>query len=127
MKCYDIFYRNVKIGVAHTEELGLYTLFQCICQLPDEGLHRIYVQYGSACFDLGLCVPENNLFAIRKRIATKKLNKSIPQFYVSVETPECSEFVPIDAFKEFKCISRLLNGRFSARGQIRGMIFTDDL
>ena len=70
---YEIKYEQMPVGTAQVEKQGLYYCFSCRCNLPQEGMYRIFVSSGTGREDLGICIPKDGGFGMDKKIPTKRL------------------------------------------------------
>ena len=122
MVLYDILWQNQSVGTACVETVGLYTKFQCRCSFSNEGMYRVFAQYGSVKADLGICVPEESEYVTCAKIPTKNLNNEIPQFYVSDGVDENMFFVPVRADEKFCNLDRLFEARFCVQEGEKGLL-----
>lgn len=60
------------VGSANISRKGLYYHVQCTCDLPGNALYRIIMRNGRTYKDLGICVPEGNVFTLFKRVSVKQ-------------------------------------------------------
>lgn len=126
MASYDIYFKNEPIGIAYVESAGLYTHFKCRCNFPAKGSYRVIAQYSTSQIDLGLCVPQDNLFVTNAKVATKKLNTEIPYIFAMDTKYSDQTFIPVDPKKEFGYITKLEKARFSILKNIRGILVSND-
>ena len=126
MTHYDIYFENKPIGIARVESVGLYTQFQCRCNFLVKGSYRIIAQYGTLQIDLGLCIPQDNIFVTSAKVATKKLNKETPCIF-AVDTKERDKtFIAVDSQEKFAYIAKLAKAKFCIQKDIRGIMINND-
>ena len=70
---YDIIMGTQVVGKAQVSKEGLYYRFSCQCTPPDGSIHRISVSDGNNTKDLGICVPEGEMFCLVSRVPVKYL------------------------------------------------------
>ncbi len=68
---YDIRNQGKAIGGVEVTKQGLYYRISCRCIPPDGEIHRLILRTEACRVDLGICVPENGVFVVRKRIPCK--------------------------------------------------------
>lgn len=78
---YDIFLQEKPVGKASVHRNGLYYQIDCSCKLPGDGIYMIGVKSGNAGIKLGICVPVNGIFQLRRRIPVKNLIDGDLSFY----------------------------------------------
>lgn len=122
MISYDIKLENQSVGIVCVEHVGLYTQFQCRCTFKKEGSYRIMAQYGASCINLGLCVPENNVFVTRMKVATKKLNGEIPHFFAVDTKNKDLKFFPVKPEHNISCIANLPEAKFYIENGVPGIL-----
>lgn len=71
---FEVWMDDRVVGAVKAEQEGLYYRFTCTCRPPDDGLYRLWVSDGTVDRDLGICVPEGNVFTLTKSIPAKQLS-----------------------------------------------------
>lgn len=123
MKCYNVMLNGCVVGTAATETEGLYQRFRIRCKPPDMQMYRLIVLCGSQRMDLGVCVPEDNLFVMNKRVQSKLLGEGDLQFHLEIwRNDQYTTFVPIDPQKSFDYLDRLPDARFEKKDGVWGLI-----
>lgn len=100
------------IGEARVSRQGLYYDIRCACKCCGDSAVRAVVQCGDQKADLGILVPEGNVYAASTRIAVSKLGTGFFRFFVqSKHGTEQQPLVPIKPEEPFAYISQLENIR----------------
>ena len=68
---YEIKNESRTVGSVEVEKQGLYYHISCRCAPPGGGMQRLILRTKESRTDLGICVPENGAFVVRKRIPCK--------------------------------------------------------
>ena len=103
-----IYYEDKPCGTAKIEKTGLYYTIVCNCQMPDSEIYRILLKNGKEIVDLGICIPYQGSFGIRKKLPVKKINDS----ELSFELVKCREkqpglWIELECDKPFPYLSKL--------------------
>ncbi len=115
-----------KIGQAEVTRQGLYYQFDCKCRLSGEVICRLAAVCGEKTENLGIPVPENGHFVLRKKIPVSKLEGGELKIRVVPKRPESrGQFVPIRAEEPFTYLSRLKNAYLERRGQVLGIVINE--
>lgn len=109
---YHIYLGQDKAGEVTVKREGLYYLFQCRCRLPSMPIYCAVLQNGNAQFNLGVCVPEGNIFRASKRIPVKLLDKQEFSFFLIEKQKNPTKVVPVDVQKPFRYLEELENAYF---------------
>ena len=93
---YPILQGSESIGTAQIIRQGLYYRFDCHCALTGEVVHRLTVACGGGIHNLGIPVPEGEMFTLRTKLPVKQLGEGMPQFRVQpLHKPIGTLFIPI--------------------------------
>ncbi len=68
---FEIHMDNNVVGNATIYQTGLYYHIHCTCNPPSNEMYRIIMYNDSACVDLGICVPDGDVFTLFTRISAK--------------------------------------------------------
>lgn len=68
---YNITFSGNTIGKAIVKTCGLYYNIECICNLPDDGIHRVKLRADALVIPLGVYVPSGKKAGLKKRIPVK--------------------------------------------------------
>ena len=68
---FEIRMGNTVVGSADISQQGLYYHIKCTCHLPNDQMYRMLMRCGDVHKDLGICVPEGNVFRVFTRIPVK--------------------------------------------------------
>ena len=82
MKKYPALMGSTTVGWVSEERLGLYTRYECRCSFEDGLVHRMTLRSGEKEIDLGVFVPEEGAFVVRKNIPVKDIPNGSPEFRV---------------------------------------------
>lgn len=107
---YDIMMDGISVGQATVEKEGLYYCFACTCIPQKEGVHRIHVCDGENVRDLGICVPDGNVFRLSTRIPVKYFCDGNWSFVLS-DTPRIEKVVPVKEDEPFSYLEQLNTAR----------------
>jgi len=126
MKSYNVMLNGEIVGsVCETCE-GLYTIFQCQCQLPDTQIYRLHMFCGDQETDLGVCVPVGTQYAVNKMIPSKQIANGEKVFMIiPMSQDHCKRFVPVSSDAPFAYISMLDRARLCYDNAQYGIVFDD--
>lgn len=114
----EVFWDRQPVGTACVTREGLYYRFRCECRFPDKRGYRLRVCCGSKTLDLGLCVPEGNLFTLSKRIPIKQVGDGEMSFQAMRNIQKAS-FSPVEENLPFSGIPILQYARLAVNnGQV---------
>lgn len=124
MPLYDVTLNGKNIGSVCETYKGLYTCFQCQCQLPDTQVYRLRMVCGKQETDLGICVPMGSQFVANKRIQSKQIAEGERVFQIVPNSETSDEiFVPVSCNKPFAYISMLKYVRLCNDSTRYGILF----
>ncbi len=69
---HNIFWKGIAVGNATIKKEGLYYCIHCKCDLPQKGIFRVVVADTGNAYDLGICVPDGDLYSCVTRIPCKR-------------------------------------------------------
>lgn len=125
MQEYQILMGNDVVGTACIETLGLYTHIICRCHFPRNNIYRIRAKYGSNEIDLGVCIPNGDSYVVKGKVATKRLNSSIPSFFAYTQVKHNSLFVSLNPEIKFEYFANLTEATFHVQEGKRGIILNN--
>ncbi len=124
MACYDVFYREEKVGCVTVEREGLYFVISCRCKLVS-GLLRLILETESGSVVIGVCAPEGAQMGIRRKLPSKQLGDGPWKFILSESTHSGREvFVPLGGELPTWCLQNLERARFLVRSGQPGLLFS---
>ena len=124
---YPILQGNESIGSAQIVRQGLYYCFDCHCDLCGEVVHRLTVTCGGNTHNLGIPVPEGELFVLRTKLPVKQLGEGMPQIRAQpMHKPMGAAFVPISPEEPFTYLSRLKDGFLEIRDGVPGLVISGE-
>ncbi len=124
MQLYDVTLNRDIIGSVRVTYEGLYTRFQCHCQLPDEQIYRLLLCCGEQEIDLGVCIPMGTHFGVNKMCPNKQIADGDKVFRVICASQNKSaEFVPVLTDNAFDGISMLESARLYLDHGQYGILF----
>lgn len=105
---YGIYLGKKLAGKAQVKRQGLYYVFRCRCQLPEEDVFRLSVSCGEKKENLGVVIPLEGGFGLDTRLPVKRLGEGSLEFQLhSRHAMSEGTFVPICPEEPFRYISRL--------------------
>lgn len=105
---YEIKNQGKTVGRVEVTKQGLYYHISCRCDPPGGGMQRLILRTGESRTDLGICVPENGSFVVRKRIPCKTVTGENPTFILeSQNRRQMGRFVIPDPDMPFPELSNL--------------------
>lgn len=120
---YEILRGSESIGLAEVTREGLYYRFRCRCKLTGAVIYKITVQMGSNLRDLGVLVPENDIFALETRVPAKYFGTGDPRFFaVPHNKSPAAEFIPISPDEPFVYLARLRKAYMAKQNGITGIV-----
>lgn len=120
---YDIDLGGQCIGKARVERQGLYYIFDCRCDLSGEVVYRLTARCGEKMENLGIPVPQNGTFVLRRKIPVKRLGegdftiRAVPKHFQSAE-----RFVPLSPEEPFRYLRRLEDAILQVRDGTVGVV-----
>lgn len=126
MHKYDVTCNGKVVGCVHLTKEGLYTRFQCTCQLPDEGIYRLYMIFGEQKTDLGVCVPTKTQYTVNRCLQSKLIPNGELSFYIlSVSQNTKDSFIPISGDMPFEKISSIEHAKLCNQNGRYGILIVD--
>ncbi len=111
------------VGTAFITRKGLYLHIRCCCNFPDKKIRRIRMCIENEVFDLGVCIPEKNLFVINKAIPLKRIGAGEISFHVF--NIKDSQFFSLTELDQFNAICKLQNACLSVKNGEAGIMIKD--
>jgi len=111
---YDVLMNGKIVGWATVRKEGLYVQITCECRLDHDGFYRIFANCVDASNDLGICIPQNGRFVLKKKMPIKRFGSGIPSFRIEGEKQYTeAQFVPLEQGRPFAYIQELDRGYFT--------------
>lgn len=105
---YPIFQGDFTAGEAHVSRHGLYYHIHCVCSCSCEDTLRVHVRSANQITDLGILVPEKDVYTTKVWIAIQKLGEGDLHFFIQPkESSDSKQWIPIIPEQPFSCISQL--------------------
>ena len=124
MERYDVTLNGEIVGKVCATREGLYTRFQCHCQLPDAQMYRLHMICDGQKLDLGVCVPAGTQFGVNKSLQTKQIGDGEKKFCVVCALQNnSSDLVPVSTDTAFEAIFRLEHARLYRQNGQYGILF----
>ena len=128
MQLYDVTLNGDVVGSVRVTCEGLYTRFQCHCQLPDEQIYRLLLCCGEQEIDLGICVPMGIHFGVNKMCPNKQITDGDKVFrIIRASQGKSAECVPVLTDNVFDGISMLESARLYFDNGQYGILFDNQL
>lgn len=125
---YPILYQRKAVGTAQAERRGLYWHISCLCCLPSRELHRIRMDSATKSVDLGICVPMEGQFGLRKTVTLRQAGEGDFTFILTgnrEEPPKEEHAVALKEGEPVACLSRLEDAHLEIREDQPCLVFTD--
>ena len=123
---YPILLGGEPIGQASVEKRGLYYHFSCKCDLSGEVIYRITVQTGEKTENLGIPVPEEDLFTLTAKLPASRFEEGNMVFRaVPRHTGLEGKFVPLSPDSPFPYLTRLHNAFLERRNGELGVVLRE--
>ena len=122
---YSIYLGKDKVGEVVVMREGLYYMFQCHCHLPSMPIYCAVLQNNNAQFNLGVCVPDGNIFRVNKRIPAKLFDKPEFSFFLIEKQRNSTKVVSVDPQKPFRYLEELENAYFGQSNGVAQIYITD--
>ena len=123
---FDILLGGYPIGRAAVTRQGLYYHFDCRCDLSGEILYRLTVQCNGRTENLGIPAPEGGRFALRSRVAVKKLGVGVMEIRAEPKHMELAgQFIALSPQEPFTHLRRLQEAVFQIRQGQAGIFIPD--
>ena len=79
---YEVNKNGQVVGRATVTREGMYYQIRCRCDLNEEGMFRLVIDFEDDRIDLGILVPDGKGFGLQTRINTKTLGQGSPAFSI---------------------------------------------
>lgn len=120
---YDILLGGESAGNARVTREGLYYRFDCCLRLSGEVMYKLILQKGAETLNLGIPVPQGNLFTLRTRIPAKRVGDGAFVIHaVPKHTALDGRFVPLKEDEPFRYLSKLYDAVFTVRDGQPGLL-----
>ena len=120
---YDVLLGGEAAGKAQVSREGLYYCFQCRLHLSGEVMYKLILQKEGQSLDLGVPVPQGNLFTLTTRIPIKRIGegpftiRAVPK-----HAPVGKRFVPLKEDEPFRYLSKLNEAVFAVQDGKSGIL-----
>lgn len=104
---YDVTFEGRTVGTVELSREGLYCRIRCRCRVPDNGLHRLYMDGEK----IGLLVPDNGDLVLDTKVAAKRIKEGCA---FSLEEKRKS-FIPIHPGEAFGHLGKLRMSKLAFR------------
>ena len=123
---YPVLHGDQPVGKVRVARQGLYYHFCCRLQLAGSCVYRLELSCEDATENLGIPVPEGDLFVLTKSIPIRRLGSGKPTFRVVPKNESFQgRFVPISPEEPFAYLDRLKNAYLLRRGKQFGSVIRD--
>ena len=109
---YNIYLGEEKVGEATVKREGLYYHFLCSSNLPAGTIYCVILRCAEKEFNLGVCVPEGDLFYTGKRIPMKQFSNSDFQFCIEEKNKRPQKSVTVNPQRPIAYLEHLENAYF---------------
>lgn len=124
---YSVYFGGKEIGSVTVTQEGLYYRFSCCCKLTGEIVCKLTVICDGERLNLGILIPEGNLFCLDTKIPLKRFPKGKPAFEaVPNKVVASGKFVPIKPEEPFAYIARLKEAFLSYQNGQPGVVISSD-
>ena len=113
---YDVWMPDKIAGQVMVSREGLYYRFLCTVKIPKESHYHVMAQADSGIIDLGLCVPQGDLFVLSTKMPVKRFDKREYRYVLSEKTVK--QVIPVFVDKPFVCLNKLTEGYFAKENHI---------
>lgn len=126
MQLYDVSLNGEVTGSVCVTKEGLYTRFRCQCKLPDTQIRRLILVCNGRETDLGICVPQEDHYAVNKKIQSRQIGEGEMAFRITSTQQKCDgRFVSILGNEPFSYISELEHMRLCVDNDRYGALLTN--
>lgn len=120
---YPIYHGPQQVGQAQITRRGLYYYFNCRLQLSGAVVFRLQIRCGDITENLGIPVPEGDIFILQKTLPASRFPREKPEFCVFPKHEPMNEFfVPLHPDEPFAYLSRLQDARLQRQGDRLGIV-----
>ena len=106
---FPILFENQTVGEVQVILKGLYYQFLCKCSLPDKDIYRIVLFDGTKEQNLGICVPDGQVFGLTKKLPKKNVNGEQWQFRLHSKELDDSHKVSVTEDTPFPMLDQIEN------------------
>ena len=123
---YPVHHGIQQVGQAQITRQGLYYHFDCRLRLSGAVIFRLEIRCGDVIENLGVPVPEGDMFVLRKTLPTNRFPREKPEFRILPKHESMNEFfVPLHPDEPFAYLSRLQNARLQRQGDRLGIVIKE--
>jgi len=108
---YDLLFGNCISGNVYVSELGLYYKISVICSLPKEGIYKAVAVTDRGRVPVGVLTPQNDQFAVEKKISKKVLCDEIVMFEAVNIAKNTFLTIPLNPEVQFPDLEKLDSAR----------------
>lgn len=120
----DIYLNCDVVGTAEATKEGLYYVIRCVFHPAKQGIFRVKMHGAVGEIDLGVGIPSDNGFEVRKKLPVKRITEEDYRFTVYSANEDTEyDYIPLKPNHAFPGIQRLRNGKFRVRDGEPGIIF----
>ena len=125
---YDVLLGNQKMGSATLTVQGLYLQIACKCPLSGDVMYDLILSIDDQKHKLGLLIPEDGSFTIRKKIPAKQIGQGRLQFTLKARHASImGQFFPVKPDEPFAYINRIENAYVASRDGELGLILSEGI
>ena len=106
-KEYSIFFNGFPVGTAALRENGLYYRIEAACRPDNNRMLRLKAYCADNVIDLGLLVPEDDLFVLCKDIPIKLIKSKDIRFHLQDRDAQLIQIRRNEPFPYLHCLERL--------------------
>ena len=106
-KAYSIFFNGFPVGTASVSENGLYYRIEAACRPDNNKMLRLKAYCADKVIDLGMLVPEDDLFTLCKDIPKKLIKDEDIRFYLQGNNDQLIQARSDEPFPYLHCLGRL--------------------
>ena len=117
---YDVMIGKEKAGTMVVEKQGLYYRFSCRCKLSGKTVHSVAAVCGGERIHLGICVPMEGQFGLKKKLPCKQFPGGKTEFLLIPRGEnQGRRFVPVYPEEPFAYMAKLKDAFMEIRdGQV---------
>lgn len=112
MKAYHAIFEDKVVGEVTVEKEGLYYTFQCCVSLKQGGMYRLILETEKGETDLGILMPCEAGYAVRRKLSVKQVCGSSFHFRITERNSVLAEScIPVSEDQPFPFVDKLQNAR----------------
>ena len=120
---YPVYYDDRAVGKVTVSQHGLFYFVSCRCSLPEVAYYRLFAQCKTHVEEMGVLVPDGNVYGLQIHIPCKRLSFEQPVFYIGLRNSQRENIAVLNPLNAVSCIAYLDTAYLQRDGNVYRLIF----